>query len=281
MTPSFHRYLLLLSASLLSLNTWAATSYPSPQGWVTDNARVLEDSSRQALENQLSQFERTTSVEMAVVTVPSLGDETIESYANALFSRWRIGKKDKNNGILILLAPNEHKTRIEVGYGLEAVLPDGLCGEIIRNQMIPYFKNGQYAAGLMAGVSAIQEILTQGRVPSAPARPMQSRISALRGLAVPFLVAFFFLPFTTLAVALAILLVIFLSSPLRFLGFLFVPLGIVLDVFKARSGGGGTLFDTGYYGGWGGGFGGGGFSGGDFGGFGGGSSGGGGASGGW
>ena len=160
-----------------ALTLSAAPHYPSPQGYVTDAAHVLDAAALGPLENQLSSFEQATSIEIAAVTVPSLEGEVIETYANGLFTQWRIGKKGKDNGILILVAPLEHKVRIEVGYGLESVLPDGLCGQIIREDMLPYFKSGDYKGGLSAGVAALQQILSPGSMPAPepPPRPLSRK----------------------------------------------------------------------------------------------------------
>jgi uncharacterized protein len=244
---SLKKLFLVLSFAILDMRCaiplWAAPHYPSPTGYVTDAANVIDASSRQTLEQQLSDFEKKTSMEIAVATVPSLEGETVEDYAVALFKQWSIGKKGKDNGILLLVAPVEHKVRIEVGYGLESVLPDGLCGQIIREDMTPLFRQQRYGDGIIAGVQSIQKVL-QGQY--APSVPTQSNLH----------INFLFL----------ILLFFILPPALRIFLLLF---GI-----RSRSYGG-----SGYYGG---GFGGG-FSsgGGGFGGFGGGSSGGGGASGGW
>src|SRR5882724_6341891 len=145
--------------------SFAAPHYPSPQGSVTDAAGVLDATSKAQLQSQLADYERQTSNEIAVATIPSLEGETIDSYAVELFKQWGIGKKGKDNGVLILVAPNEHKTRIEVGYGLEPVLTDGMCGQIIREQMLPAFRANQYASGLFAAVTEIQTVLGGGSLP--------------------------------------------------------------------------------------------------------------------
>lgn len=253
--------------------TFAVSHYPSPQGYVTDAANILDAQSRQQLESQLSSFEQTTSIEIAAVTVPSLEGETIETYANALFTQWRIGKKGKDNGILILVAPNEHKTRIEVGYGLEDKLPDGLCGQIIRDQMLPAFRQGNYAVGLSQALDAIRQVLSGGTPVAAPS-PREFPIG--HDMVGIIFLLFFMLPFLT--VSLLVGLLIYWRTHML-LGFVLLPFGFGIDLW--RSSRGLKAYGGGYGGGFGG-FGGGGFSGGgSFGGFGGGSSGGGGASGGW
>jgi uncharacterized protein len=268
---------------------FAAPHYPSPQGYVTDGAQVLDPAARRSLESQLAGFEKATSDEIAVVTVPSLDGETIETYANNLFIQWRIGKKEKNNGLLILVAVQNHKARIEVGYGLESVLTDGTCGDIIRGQMVPCFRQNQYARGLAEAVSAIQGVLTRGALPPSAGPPVTSGASAFRLLASKpvlslFMLLFFVLPFTAFGFAVAVIIFILAGGFFRLAGLLFVGVGLLMDFLRwgrpaSRFGGRGWGYG-GFYGG--GGFGGGGFGGGSgFGGFGGGMSGGGGASGGW
>jgi uncharacterized protein len=264
----------------------AAPHYPSPKGYVTDAAGVLDPSSKAQLENQLAEFERQTTIQIAVATVPSLEGETIESYAVALFKQWGVGKKGKDNGVLVLVAPSEHKARIEVGYGLEPVLTDGTCGQIIRDEMLPAFRQNQYGPGLVAAVGAIRLVLNGGTLPSHS--PLKMVPLFARGLSKPvfmiFLMLFLAFPATTIGGLFSAFVFFSTIGPFRYFCLLAIPLGIVTDIlqFGARrkrfAGYGG-----GYFGGVGsGGFSGGGFSGGGgFGGFGGGSSGGGGASGGW
>src|SRR4051812_33124862 len=110
-----------------------------PQAYVTDSAHVIDSWALQNLEKELAQFESSSGYEIAIVTVPSLQGDSIDAVANRLFSRWRIGKKGKDNGLLVLVAPNERRARIEVGYGLEPIITDGMAGQIIRDQMLPAF----------------------------------------------------------------------------------------------------------------------------------------------
>lgn len=136
-----------------------AQNLPAYVGKVNDFAEVLQPADRTALEATLADLERTTSAEVAVVTMPSLGGRTVEEYANALFNTWGIGKKGKDNGVLVLVAIEERTMRIEVGYGLEGVLPDGLAGSIIREQFRPKFRDGDYRTGILDGTARIVEIV--------------------------------------------------------------------------------------------------------------------------
>ena len=132
---------------------------PDPQGPITDLAGVIDAGAKSAIETRIQQVRDKTTAEIAVATVPSLDGTSVEDYANRLFKQWGIGKKGKDNGVLVLVAPTEHKIRIEVGYGLEGVLPDGLSGEIIRANALPAFRNGDYSGGTQATVGRIAEIV--------------------------------------------------------------------------------------------------------------------------
>lgn len=162
----FLRVLRLLFPVYCFALPWAfSVEYPSPTGYVTDAAGLLDPASRQQLEQQLSEFEKRTTYEIAVVTIPSLEGETIESYAVELFRRWGIGKKWKDNGVLLLIAAQDRKIRIEVGYGLEALIPDAAAGSIIRSDLTPAFRQSRYAEGIHAAADSLMARL------GSPARP--------------------------------------------------------------------------------------------------------------
>jgi len=162
MTAQVCRRDVRLLAALAIVVTFAVRAFaalPDHTGYVTDLASVLDDATEAKLKTLLSDVERETTAEMAVVTVESLDGMTVDDYANRLFKQWGIGKTGKDNGVLILVAPGERKIRIEVGYGLEPVLPDGLAGNIIRNQALPEFKKGDFPGGITATVESIAIIL--------------------------------------------------------------------------------------------------------------------------
>ncbi len=140
---------------------FAYTSPGSPSGYVNDFAHVLSADTVQSLDAELSAFEASTSNQIAVVTVPNMGGDYIENYAVKLFAEWGIGKKDKDNGVLLLLSIEEHKLRIEVGYGLEGALPDSVAQRIINQDMTPLLKAGDYDGAVNAGVRDIEQA-TQG-----------------------------------------------------------------------------------------------------------------------
>ena len=119
---------------------------PRPQGYVNDFAGVIDGKTRAELTRLVREVETRTSAEIAVVTVKSLDGMTVEEYAVKLFADWGIGKKARNNGVLVLVAPTERRIRIEVGYGLEPILPDARTGRIIREACLPLFRKNQYAS---------------------------------------------------------------------------------------------------------------------------------------
>jgi uncharacterized protein len=121
----------------------------------TDFTNTLSAQELNALEADLARFEDSTSNQLVVVIIPTTGGEDIESFALRTAEANRIGQKGKDNGILLLIAKDDRKMRIEVGYGLEGVLPDGLAGQIIRREIAPNFRIGDYYAGVKSGVDAI------------------------------------------------------------------------------------------------------------------------------
>jgi uncharacterized protein len=225
---------------------------PRPRGYVNDFANIIDSQRASQIEAACSSIQKSTGVQIAVVTIDSLGAQSIDEAAYAFYKEWGIGEKGKDNGVLILVAKKDREVRIEPGYGLEGVLPDGLAGEIIRYDVIPRFRQGDYGAGLLAAVYKIGKIVG-GQVVTYPQSPRHG--TNIGGL-------------------------------IYLIFFLFIILSSFIGRRRGRLGGLGALwFLTGF--GLGGSMRGGGFSGGrsggfsSFGGFGGGMSGGGGASGSW
>ncbi len=138
-----------------------AQDVPRPYGWVNDFAGVISDDYRAKISDIIQELEEKTSAEIAIVTVESIAPYDEKGYARLLFDSWKPGKKGKDNGVLMLLAVRERRWRIETGYGVEGVLPDGLCGQIGRNYMVPYFKDGKYGEGFYYGVSAVAKVIAQ------------------------------------------------------------------------------------------------------------------------
>ena len=149
---------LLLAAGLAHAPV-SAQDLPAPTGPVNDFAGILDPADERALQSEVEALERETTAEVAVVTVPSLGGRSVEEYATALFNQWGIGQADRDNGVLVLVAVNEREMRIEVGYGLEGVLPDGLAGAVIRETFLPAFRDGDYPRGIRQGVARVVDIV--------------------------------------------------------------------------------------------------------------------------
>jgi len=148
--PILALFLLLVPGSVI-----AYVSPGSPDGYVNDFADILSDETEVRLEEELAQFEESTTIEIAVATVNSLDGDDVAVYANELFREWGIGQEDTNNGLLVLVAPNERKMRIEVGYGLEGAVPDITAGRIVDDVITLQFKAGDYDAGVRDGVAAL------------------------------------------------------------------------------------------------------------------------------
>ncbi len=238
----------MLAADLSSLK---------PQGYVNDFAGVLDEGSRTAIERYCGGVERATGAQMSVVTIQTLDGQPIEEAANTLYRQWGIGKKGKDEGVLLLLATADHKSRVEVGYGLEPVLTDGFVGSVLR-EMRPALQQGNFEAAIGSGVSEIGQKIADAKGVAIQRSLPRSAAPEHRGGGIPW--------------------------PLLLLGIFL----LFLLISRGGGGGGGLLAGLllgnllgGGRGGWGGGGFGGGDSGGGFGGFGGGDSGGGGASGGW
>jgi len=138
-----------------------AQNLPQPTGWVNDFANVIDKGDADKLSSLTEEVEQKTTTEIAVVTVNSIAPYDEKEYARVLFDSWKPGKKGKDNGVLVLLAVKERRWRIETGYGVEGILPDGLSGEIGRNYMVPYFKEGKYGEGLYQGICAIANIVAK------------------------------------------------------------------------------------------------------------------------
>lgn len=140
---------------------FAYASPGKPTGFINDFAGVLSKENSAVLERQLSNFSKGGNPEVVVATVPSLGGDAIEEYANALFREWGLGQKDKNNGVLFLISRDDRKIRIEVGYGLEGALTDIESRHILDDVVRPHFRTGNYDAGVSGGVGAIQKAIQE------------------------------------------------------------------------------------------------------------------------
>ncbi|MFN0102174.1 MAG: TPM domain-containing protein [Bryobacteraceae bacterium] len=144
---------LLLAAALGNAADWGALQ---PQGYVSDFAGVIDAASRQRIDAYCAAVEKATGAQLAFVAVPSLDGEPAEDVANLIFRKWGIGKKGENNGALLLLSVRDRRSRLEVGYGLEPILPDGAAGALLR-EMRPALRTGNYGEAMLVAAHQIGE----------------------------------------------------------------------------------------------------------------------------
>ncbi len=259
--PSTKQAFLFFGLVLLMLpalnSARAERPFPKPKGLVNDFAGVIPPAYASKIRAVTAELYQKTGVPVVVVTMPDIGGAEYNDYANRLYENWGIGKKGEDKGVLIFVTVKERKMRIEVGYGLEGILPDGLAGEIRDRYMVPYLKKDRFGEGLLKGAVAVSQVIARdsgvtltGQVQVKP--PGKKRRSGISLLPLLFIFIFF----------------VFASRRRGGSWLLFLPL-------LFGGGGYGSRYGTGGFGGSFGGFGGG------FGGFGGGMSGGGGAGGGF
>jgi uncharacterized protein len=172
--PSIARVPRFLAIVLLALIAFPALAddlpVPALTGRVVDQAGILSSDDESRLTGKLHDLETKTSIQLVVVTLPSLRSRPIEDWGLALGRTWGIGQKGKDNGVLLVVAPNDRELRIEVGYGLEGTLPDGTANAIIRNVIVPRFKAGSMAGGISDGVDAVIAVLTGSGEEFVPSR---------------------------------------------------------------------------------------------------------------
>lgn len=147
----------LVAALFFVLPSAAQTKidFPPLTGRVVDQANLLDPATEQALTEKLAALEASSTDQLVVVTVNSLQDQEIEDYGYQLGRAWGIGQKENDNGALLIVAPNERKVRVEVGYGLEPILTDAFSSQVIRDDILPSFRDGDYQAGVVKGVDAL------------------------------------------------------------------------------------------------------------------------------
>lgn len=156
-------YLLLMAAfaivALCVAFAIAAPNYPELTGRIVDNANLINAADKAQIESELAALEATSTDQVAVVTVPSLDGYAIEDYSIGLARKWGIGQKDKDNGVVLIVAPNERKVRIEVGRRLEPMLNDTMATLIVQNAILTQFRRGDFSAGIRDGVRDIKAVL--------------------------------------------------------------------------------------------------------------------------
>lgn len=188
--------------TLLGCASFAAEVIPpKPAQWFNDYANVVSSGTRQQLNQRLQQFERETSSQVVVAVFPKLqSDSSIEDYTVRVAQSWKVGQKDKDNGAVLFVFVQDRKMYLQVGYGLEGALPDALCKRIIEDEIKPHFRNGNFDAGLTAGVNAILaatkgEYKGTGRTVAEPIiiRGNSQRSSSGSAAVIPILFLIFFL----------------------------------------------------------------------------------------
>ena len=136
-----------------------AAKIPALTAPVMDTAGIIDAHTESELNEYLLAVQKKTGMQVAVLTVPDLGGKSIEEFSMSVAEKWQLGQKEEDNGVLLTVAMEEHALRIEVGYGLEGMLTDTKCGLIIRNGITPYFKDGDYAQGIVNGVLQIVQVV--------------------------------------------------------------------------------------------------------------------------
>jgi uncharacterized protein len=238
------------------LSIAADPSFPRPTGAVNDFANVIPADQRGVMENLAREVLQKTGTAVVVATVPTVGDMVVDDYATRLYESWGIGKKGEDKGVLILLALKERRVRIETGYGVEGILPDGIVGEILRLHVIPHLKQGDYGKGLLNAMTAVSDVIARNAGVTLTGRPQMQPARPTGGVSVS--------PFTLLLFLIVVMLFLFTGTGRQILALL------LLSSFGGggRSYGGGSSGDFGGFGGGFGGFGGGmsggGGAGGDF-----------------
>lgn len=245
-----HRPLLLsvIFLWLLAGAVWAL-EVPPLRGRVNDYAAVLSQDQDRTLEAQLAQFEQETGHQIAVLTIPTLEGEDIEGFSIRVAENWKIGKKGFDNGVILVVAVKDRRLRLEVGYGVEGVLPDAIAKTITSQYIVPRFRSQDYAGGIIAGMDAVMKVIRNEPLPESARRKTGDDGQDLNSLAM-FII--------TLAV---FGLMAYASTPRRRRNSMWAPRGRHYGpvIFPGGFGGGGYSGGGGFFGG---GSSGGGFSGG-------------------
>ena len=179
---------------------WGGETYPAPQGRINDFANVIPPAYGEKMDSLAREVLARAGATLTVVTLKDIGGANIDEFTNRLYERWGVGKKGEDRGVMILVALKERKIRIEVGYGLEGIIPDGLAGQIRDQAMVPYLKKGEFGPGLLNGLYALAGIIAKDRsieltgMPATPQVITSKRSRTTYGI-VPFLFLLFILLF--------------------------------------------------------------------------------------
>ena len=287
---------LLLVVSAISPALGQSTDVPELKERVTDLADILSESEESILTSLLADLEERKGSQVAILTINSTKPETIEQYSIRVVDQWKLGREDIDDGVLLIIAKNDRKLRIEVGYGLEGAIPDAYAKRIINNIIVPHFRDGDYYLGIEEGVEAIVGLINGEELPQVTSDGGGNRdnedYSFLLFIGIVVLIFIIFIAKALLSkkmgnvksnlitVSIVFVIVWILVSFGAAIFVSIISLIFLNGTGSGRGGRGGGGYYGGYSGGYSGGFSGGGFSGGGFSG-GGGGFGGGGASGGW
>src|ERR687892_733576 len=171
---------LTLLLVLTILRNGLALEIPALRGRVNDYAGMVPPDKTQQLEERLARFEKESGHQIAVLTIPSLEGEPIEDFSIRVAESWKIGQKGFDNGAILLIAQKDRKLRIEVGYGLEGILPDAIANRIIQETIVPRFRDNDYSGGIEAGINAILNVTKGESLPATKrTRSGASQISSL------------------------------------------------------------------------------------------------------
>jgi uncharacterized protein len=184
LASSLLAYLIFVQAQLVS-----ALDVPPLRGRVNDYAGVMSQEQVRSLESRLAQFEQETGHQVAVLTIPTLDGEDIEGFSIRVAENWKIGKKGFDNGVILVVAVKDRRLRLEVGYGLEGVLPDAIAKQITSNYIVPRFRSQDYAGGIIAGIDTVLRVIKKEPLPEAARKKggkQGSELSSFAMIAITF-----------------------------------------------------------------------------------------------
>lgn len=235
----FRVWIFILLALVIPLKVYGQIQFPKYDGFVNDFENILSNDDE--LESKLSQFEKESTVEIAVVTVEDFSGTTIEDYAVKLFEDWKIGKSDKDNGLLILVSSAQRSARIEVGYGLEGTIPDSLAGRVQDIYMIPEFKNGNYDKGILDSVDALIGVIKEDPSVVSSLSNDSSNTTEVSEVLILIIMVFFYIMAASkswwLGGVLGFFVGIYFAFTLKiyFLPFITTPLGLFIDFILSKT----------------------------------------------
>ena len=180
-------------ATLAAAAPAAALEVPFLSGRVVDEAGILSPAAEEVLTRTLEELESSTGAQVAVLTIPSLGDEALEDYSLRVAETWKLGGAERDDGVLFLVARDDRKMRLEVGHGLEGAIPDVLAGRILDNLVRPPFRGGDFDGGVGAGVDAVAALIRGENAEAVVPPPAATGVPMPQGCAVMFFGTFFFL----------------------------------------------------------------------------------------